>query len=221
MKKIIIYILILCSTLTLVAERTYSTKLSFALSAAIPGAGDFYRRDYVKGSISLATEIALIATLLHYNSEEDRALSSYRTYAQNTLGFDSSVESSYYDLVNSQISSDVYNENVRLNAQNYYGYGTQDYYTFVNNNSISEEESWDWESKENYSKYKDIRARKQKYLQRGNIVVGTIIVNHVYSAIISAVRSSKHNKQFNEKHSFNVIPDFENEGVMVNYGFKF
>lgn len=191
------------------------------MSAAIPGSGDFYARNYSQGSIALVREIALIATLFHFNSQADHYDNSAKIFANKVMGIPKNMSSEYFDLISKQIGSDQYNENVRLNAQNYYGYGTSAYDDFVATNSISEEEAWDWESAKNLRKYKNYRAEKQKNKQNSSFVVGSIIVNHIYSAVYSAIKTSSNNKEFLNRHSIIVQPDVINQGVSLNYGFKF
>lgn len=203
------------------ADKVHSAKLSLAMSAVVPGSGDFYARNYTKGSIAVAREIALIATLFHFENQADNFDASAKIFANKVLGVPRNSSSAYFDMIAGQISSEQYNENVRLNGQNYYGYGTEGYYEFVNTNSISEEQAWDWESSQNLQKYKNYRAKKQKNTQNSNFVIGALIVNHIYSAISSAVTTNSNNKIFLKNHSLNLQPDIINQGVTLNYGYKF
>jgi hypothetical protein len=191
------------------------------MSAVVPGSGDFYARNYSKGAISVVREIALIATLFHFENQADNFDSSAKIFANKVLGVPKNSNSDYFDMISGQISSTQYNENVRLNGQNYYGYGTEGYYDFVNTNVISEEEAWDWESTQNLQKYKNYRAQKQKNKQNSNFLIGAIIVNHLYSAISSAITTNSNNKKFLNNHSLNLQPDIINQGVSLNYGYKF
>lgn len=209
------------TVVSVTADKIHSAKLSFAMSALVPGSGDFYAGNYYKGSISVAREIALIATLFHFENQADDFENSSKIFANKVLGISTNSSNEYYDLIAQQVGSDQYNENVRLNAQNYYGYGTVGYYEFVENYQITDEQAWDWESSNNLQKYKKYRADKQKSKQRSSFVIGTLIVNHIYSAISSAVKTNSNNKHFLEKHSLNIQPDVINQGVSINYGYKF
>lgn len=213
--------LISLTIITASADKIHSAKLSLAMSAVIPGSGDFYARNYQKGSVALVREVALIATLLHFENQVDSFDNSAKIFANKIMGIPQNSSSSYYDLIAKQTSSDQYNENVRLNAQNYYGYGTTAYYEFVENYRISEEQAWNWESPQNLKKYKNYRAQKQKNRQNSGFVIGSIIVNHLYSAVSSAVKTNSNNKNFLEKHSLNIQPNLSNQGVTLNYGYKF
>ena len=203
------------------ADKIHSAKLSFALSAVVPGTGDFYARNYSKGGIAIFREVALIATLLHFGNQANDYDSSAKIFANKITGISTNSSNAQFDLLAQQVSSNQYNENVRLNAQNYYGYGTQGYYDFVNEYTITEESAWDWESSQNLKKYKDYRAKKQKNSQNANFVIGALIVNHIYSAISSAVTTNSNNKEFLKRHSINVQPDQDKQGVFLNYGYKF
>lgn len=221
MKKTIILLLITLTIVSVSADKVHSAKLSFAMSAVIPGSGDFYARNYEKGSIALIREIALFASFFHFENQAEHFDNSSKIFANKILGVPTNSNSDYYDLISKQVASDQYNENVRLNAQNYYGYGTAGYYEFVDNYRISEEQAWDWESSENLQKYKKYRADKQKSKQHSSFVVGSIIVNHLYSAISSAVKTNSNNKEFLRNHSLNLQPDVLNQGVSLNYEYKF
>ncbi len=221
MKKLILIILTLLLIITLSADKIHSTKLSLAMSALVPGSGDMYSGNYAKGGLAIFREVALIATLFHFNNQADSFDNSAKKFANNITGAPMNSNSEYYDLLAQQVSSSQFNENVRLNAQNYYGYGTQGYYDFVETYSIDEEQAWDWESSQNLKKYKNYRAQKQKNNQNASFVIGALIVNHLYSAISTAITTSNNNKKFRDKHSINIQPDLQNQGVSVNYGFKF
>lgn len=221
MKKLLILILLILAICAVQADKIHSAKLSLAMSAIVPGSGDFYARNYTKGSIALFREIALIASFLHFENQAGNFEASSEIFANKIVGAPKNSSSDYYDLIAGQISSTQYNENVRLNGQNYYGYGTDAYYEFVNNNSITEEQAWDWESSQNLKKYKKFRADKQKNKQNSSFVIGSIIVNHIYSAVSSAVATNSNNKTFLKNHSLNLQPDIMNQGVSLNYGYKF
>jgi len=221
LKKLTFTLITLVFLVNLVAEKTFSTKKAFLFSAVVPGAGEFYTRSYVKGSVSLITEIALISSLVYFNNEQDRAVNSYKKYASTKLGINQDMEDDYYKTIASFVSNRQYDENVRLNAQNYYGYGTIGYNDFVTANSISEELAWDWESTAQLQKYKDIRSRKQDYRQYASIASGIMIVHHIYSAVSTAISSKSHNKKFTDKHTFDVYPDYTNQGVNFSYGYNF
>ncbi len=221
MKKLILIILTLLLIITINADKIHSTKLSLAMSALVPGSGDMYAGNYAKGGLAIFREVALIATLFHFNNQADSFDNSAKKFANNITGAPMNSNSEYYDLLAQQVSSSQFNENVRLNAQNYYGYGTQGYYDFVETYSINEEQAWDWESSQNLKKYKNYRAQKQKNNQNASFVIGALIVNHLYSAISTAITTSNNNKKFRDKHSINIQPDLQNQGVSVNYGFKF
>lgn len=221
MKKLILIILTLLLIITLNADKVHSTKLSLAMSALVPGSGDMYAGNYAKGGLAIFREVALIATLFHFNNQADSFDNSAKKFANNITGAPMNSNSEYYDLLAQQVSCSQFNENVRLNAQNYYGYGTQGYYDFVETYSINEEQAWDWESSQNLKKYKNYRAQKQKNNQNASFVIGALIVNHLYSAISTAITTSNNNKKFRDKHSINIQPDLQNQGVSVNYGFKF
>jgi len=220
-KKLLIIILIILTITSVTADKIHSAKLSFAMSALVPGSGDYYARNYSKGSIALVREIALIATLFHFNNQSDNYNNSAKIFANKITGTPINSSSHYYDLLALYVSSSQYNENVRLNGQNYYGYGTDGYYEFVNNYSISNDDAWNWESKKNLNKYKKYRANKQKNKQNASFVIGAIIVNHLYSAISSAVVTNSNNKSFIQNHSLNIQPDLTNRGVTLSYGYKF
>jgi len=220
-KKITIIILITMAFSGLMADKIHSTKLSFAMSALVPGSGDFYARNYYEGSMAIAREIALIATLFHFNNQAENYDKSAEIFANKITGTPRNSSSSYYDRLARLVSSDQYNENVRLNGQNYYGYGTVGYYDYVETYSISDQEAWNWESAQNLQKYKDIRAKKQKNYQYASFAIGAIMVNHIYSAISSAVTTSSNNKRFIENHSLNIQPNIINKGVSLSYEYNF
>lgn len=55
--------------------------LAAALSAAVPGAGEFYAGSWIKGTVFLAVEVAAWAGYKHYTDEGDRRRTEFRAYA--------------------------------------------------------------------------------------------------------------------------------------------
>jgi hypothetical protein len=64
------------------------TVLAAALSAAIPGAGEFYAGSWIKGSVFLAVEVAAWVGYSHYTDKGNRMRTEFRAYADDHWSYD-------------------------------------------------------------------------------------------------------------------------------------
>ena len=65
-----------------------SPLLAGGLSLILPGAGQFYNKDYWKTAIFAVIEIAAISTAIIYNGKGDDQTESYKNFANSTNGWD-------------------------------------------------------------------------------------------------------------------------------------
>jgi hypothetical protein len=63
------------------ADASRSIPLAFALSLAVPGAGQAYNRQWVKAAVAIGAEIGLAAAYLYWDGRGDQARDAYFDYA--------------------------------------------------------------------------------------------------------------------------------------------
>jgi hypothetical protein len=85
-------------------------------------------------------------------------------------------------------------------------------------NSLSPEDSWDWENDANFWQYRSIRRDRQNFEIYRNFAVGAMIVNRLISTIDSVIFANRMNNSNAQLFS---MPDFERKGVALIYEVKF
>ena len=201
-----------------------STSKAMLYSALIPGAGEMYLENYTRGAIFLGAEILIIASYFRLSKEADWKVNSYMKYAENFADVPLNSGESYYRLINSYISSDEYNREIEQYLRNryiVYEYRPDLYEYYRNEWMISDDESWEWESRDNWLEYRGIRRDKQQLDILTNFAIGAAVINRVISVIDSALISRNINRDRTLLSNIELKPDFRRRGYMLSYEFKF
>jgi len=232
-KKILLLLLILMMIFanTLVAQtgndnlpKQVSTGKAMLYSALLPGAGEMYLQNYTRGAVFLGAEILIIASYFRLSKEIDWKVNSYMKYAENYADVPFDSGDNYYRLINNYISSDEYNKEIEQYLRNryiVYEYRPDLYEFYSNEWMISDDESWEWDSRENWLEYRSLRRDRQQLDILANFAIGAAVINRVISVIDSALMGRNINRERSLLSNINLEPDFRRKGYMLSYEFKF
>lgn len=225
MKRAIIIGAVLILTLNLSAEKV-SVKKAMFYSALLPGWGQAYTQNYTKAGFFLAAEAGTYLAWFRLSKETDWAVDAYKDYAYNMVGIDLESNKDYYQLIQDNFSSDLYNASVERYARNVFLIIYNDpegYEDYIATNFISEELSWDWENNKNWDRYKDLRYTKQNFEVYENFAVAALILNRLVSSVDAAIAARNVNRNIESKDfgSLNIAPDFAKSGMRISYEIKF
>jgi len=218
-----ILIILLLSSGSLLAEQV-STGKAMLYSALVPGLGEMYLSDYTRAGIFLGAEILILASYFRLNQEVDWKTNSYKTYANRYADVPFGASDSYYRLINNYISSDKYNTEIELFLRNryiIYDYNPDLYNHYLDLYLIDDEDAWEWESRENWLRYREIRREKQRLEIYTNFAIGAAVINRLISVIDSAILARSINRQQTFLSNLNVEPDLTRIGWTLSYEFKF
>lgn len=193
-------------------------------SALVPGLGEMYAQNYSKGAIFLAAETAIIFSYLRLQNERDWTINSYKQYALSVAGVPTDMDDSYYQLIQNYMSSEEYNDNIIRDARNYfliYNTDPQGYEEYLEANLIPPENSWHWDSDDEWIKYIDLRVRKQDYEIYANFAIAAVILNRIVSIIDSAVEARKFKLTNQYLGKLSIKPDWSKRGMKINYEYRF
>ncbi len=224
MKKriLLISIFILFIFTSLFAQQPKSKTKAALLSSLLPGAGEFYSKNNTSALISLASETILWLGYFGFLQEADWAERDYKIYASAYSGSNTTnCSAQYYKNLQHYFSSEGYNNNARIYARwrlwltdsqlQSYGlekWNQEDHDEFLSNTLYQGHEEWNWQSKEIWYRYGELRREKNKFKILAKFTIGAMIVNRVIS-MIKAVRStSKYNKNLSVKNDFSFHIDF-------------
>ena len=203
-----------------------SVKKAMLLSAIMPGLGQAYAHNYSRAGVFAAGEVAIRLSAERLKKETNWTIDAYEDYAYSIAGVSGSKDDAYYQLIQENFSSEIYNDSVERYARNVYliiNNDQQGYRDYLENNLISEENSWDWENRDNWNEYKDLRFTKQNYVVYENLAVAALIINRLISMVDAAITAKKANVGELEKDlgELQVAPDFTRNGLRILYEIKF
>jgi len=223
MKKTILILLLFSLSLS-VLGKDVSVKKAMFYSALVPGLGEMYTQNYSKGAIFLAAETAVIFSYLRLQNERDWAINSYKQYALNVAGVPTDRDDSYYQLIQNYMSSEEYNDEIIRDARNYfliYNTDPEGYEEYLEENLIPEENSWHWNSNNEWINYRDLRLKKQDYEIYANFALAAAILNRIVSVIDSAVEARKFKLINQNIGKLTVSPDWKKRGMKIKYEYRF
>lgn len=218
MRYTILAILIL-SLLFAVQLNAQSKALPLTMSAFVPGTGEILLGKTTRGGIMLGTDLLALTAWLASGREINNLTESYKQYAKTYAGIPDEVQDSYYQHIQQYLSSDDFNDAQILGARNYYliyGYNPEAYQQYVDENTYSPEEAWDWQSAEHQAHYRSLRFRTQSTKMYKNLSLGAMLLNRFVSLIDVALISKDP-----EKPSPVYFSTSENGGLMLNYNLEF
>ncbi len=213
-------VLISCLSVGLLsAEEAKSVKKAVLFSALLPGAGQLYAGSQTRAGAFLAAEAALWFGKTRFEAEKKWTEDSYKKYAVTIAGADPNTSSSKYNVMQSYISSDAYNQEIILKARNYFiliNNDPESYQQYLAENLYTGNETWDWKSEANRLEFKDMRNRRQKYILYSNFAFSALLINR----LVSVIDVAKVTKNYN-RHQVYAVPDPNGKGLSLNYEYRF
>jgi len=194
---------------------------AMTMSAVLPGSGQIYLGQNTKAGIMLTAEMIAIFSLYRFNKEINILTDDFQMFAYSNAGLRRGVSDNIYRLAHNWKSSEEYHDAMRLWARNRFLIILNDpelYEIVVEYNSLSPEDSWNWENESDFIQYRSIRRDKQNFEIYRNFAVGAMIVNRLISTIDSAIFANRLNNSNSQLFS---MPDFERKGVSLIYEIKF
>lgn len=185
MKKNTIFLLLLIAIS--VGLSAQNRGVSFLKSAALPGLAQVSDgKSY--GYAMMASEVAIIGSLLYFRNEEklknQEAYEYALKYAHISPG--KHPQSYYLHLSrfnNGGFEADGYNTKIRKDAMSLYPHDPQMQQQYIDANAYPEDMYWSWESSSHRQSYSKIRASRRRMQDFGQIAVGTLLLNHLISSI--------------------------------------
>ncbi|MCX7833419.1 MAG: hypothetical protein N2490_04335 [Ignavibacteria bacterium] len=208
--------------------------LAGLMSAVIPGAGQFYTKQYIKSAIFLGIEIGLWTTYAIFEKKGDDQTKFYQDYANKNWsirkyaqwlvseGFPGSGAINLNEPDNEILRQQV---NICEDSSGFSHklppFGEQQYYEVIGKYQTYVA-GWSEAvgiTKYNYMTiklpqvlyYMDEREKANKYYNTGSLALTVVIVNHVLSAADAVWSVSIFNKDLKIKTSFNVRPLYSRE----------
>ena len=160
-------------------------------SFVVPGSGDWLMGDKKRGICFMAAEAAIWLTYFDSKAEEDKANRISRNFASFHASANLSREDDdYFNAMEDFLTNIDYNETVKEEARRLYP-DTLDVLVmqdriesrrrYIETNSYTGSDAWEWGSRELANNYRDIRKDKRRLSQRATNMVGLAVANRVAS----------------------------------------
>lgn len=221
-KKVGIALLALLVILPLAAEEKskYSYKKAILLSALAPGGGEVYLHKYTKAGVLFASELTVLFAYIRMNNQTNWAENSYKDLAYSKAGLSKNSTKEEYKLASKWFSSEEYNNYLDMQARNYYllYYNDPDsYQAYLDEHQIPEDKGWQWQTNENWVKYRQYRIDKQNYKIYANLIASGFVLNRLFSILDSVISI----KKINKKGRLTASLDLRKKGIKIKYAYKF
>jgi hypothetical protein len=206
----------------LIPLQAKSVPKAMLLSAVMPGTGEIYAGNLSRGVFFITTDLLILFNANRYGSEVKWLQNSYKQFAFSKAGIPKNRDSDYYNLIQKWYSSDDYNAEMELYFRNLGLYETNNpdqYDESIELYRIDGDYTWQWQNTRDWTKYKNIRRDKQTMVMNQKLAIGAAIANRVISAIDAAYLTKTQNRRINT--SFNIEPDFINNGAILNCTLEF
>ncbi len=207
-----------------VKVKSVSTGRAMLFSALVPGLGEMQLGNYTRGAVFLGAEILILASYFRINREVSWKTNSYQKYANRYADIAVNSSDDYYRLINNYISSDQYNAEIELFLRNRYiifEYKPELYYKYRDLYLIGDDEAWEWDSRDNWLRYREIRREKQSLEILANFALGAALLNRVISIIDSALLARSINRERTALSNLSFEPDIQRRGCFISYEFNF
>jgi len=154
-------------------EKRIRQSKAFWQSLLVPGLGQLAMDRKASGYAFLTAEIALIGSLVGLRTYASRLEDDYRLYAYQHAGVPTNHDHMFYVDIGNWMNERLYNE-ARLRDRDF-----EAMYT-------NPEDAWSWDSDNNRTSFRSMRIDSDKARNTAVLVVGGMLINHLFSAIDAA-----------------------------------
>jgi len=189
---------------TFLFGKEISVRKSLFKSLILPGWGELSAGNK-SGYGFIATEVALWSIKFYFANEQDLVRTQSEEHAEryahlNKGDYSDDFYRNMTRFKSSGFEAGGYNENIMMQAQNISDEEVRR--KFLEKNLYGEEQYWNWDDNTRQGQFRKLRNNITDYSELTKAMTGTLIANHILSAI-NAARISYRAKKLDVKMSFN------------------
>lgn len=190
-----------------------SGTLAFFLSLLVPGIGELYLNRYDVGKYFTASEGVLWLSLVGFNYYGSWQRDNYKSFASTYAGItNDEKDETYFATIGTYMNITDYNNEKYLYREFDKVYDVSKFY-------------WNWQSNNDRKKYRSMWVASENAFNNIRFAAALIAVNHIVSAINSAIMASNYNQRLNQsviRINSDVEQDqFGNYKYMLNFSASF
>jgi len=160
------------------------------MSALLPGSGELALGNTNRGVVLLTSEILAGYSFFKAGRDMELQKDAYKKYAQHYAGVSDNMPDRHYQVIQDYMSSEEFNDFQDMMARNYfyiYLGDEQAYLDYLQANTYTGEESWQWQSSMHFKDYRDMRRRHQRLKINHNLALGIMLLNRAISMVDTAL----------------------------------
>ncbi len=164
---------------------------ALALSALLPGAGQYYAGKKGRANIFFLAESAIWTSFVVFQVQGYLRKGNYRDYAELMAGVDTEDKpDEFYRALGQYTRSDPgpgsYNESIRREARALYPDDRERQEQYLLENGYFGDDAWEWRSEEDQARYKSLRKKSQLSFRRATYMLGLAVANRILAAMDAA-----------------------------------
>ncbi len=210
---------------TAIQAKELSIKRAVFYSALLPGSGQLYAGNNIKAVGYMSADLLIFFSYFQCNLNEEYAIDKYETFAITHAGIPENMDDEFYKTIEHNYSVDEYNANLRKIARDYVIMYPDEHSQIEAEEFLEENlkpvDLWKWDSKKSYLRYNELRTDKQEWALYANFAISAALINRLVSMVDAVVTVKFQNKKNRYLGNLSAIPDYKNQGMKLNYEFKF
>ncbi len=153
-------------------------------STLVPGWGQRYLGAPGRGLVFMGAEAATWGTWGSFKWQESLRRDDYIEMAQVFAGVSGGDhDDGYWKVVGQHVDWVAYNQWLRYQGRREYGFGTTEYYSFIAENEITENDAWTWSNRDRQVNYLLKRKASNNAERRATYTLYALLVNRVVSVV--------------------------------------
>ena len=195
-----------------------SGPLALFLSAALPGAGEYYLGSKGNSKVFFGIELATWASYLALTYNGRRVRDSYRLFAGANAGADMGMGSEeYWNAVEWSRTNEEYNEKVREDARALYPGNEQKQQGYIEQHIYTGSQGWSWRNIGAIQEFRGLRKESKDAFQFAIYATGFALLNRLASVMDVIMISRSKEKKFpkGKRVQLMIEPEYDISGFRV------
>ena len=154
-----------------------------ALSAVLPGAGQFYNDQHKKAYIMFGVEVVIWGAYFVFDDQGDNRMAAARDYAGAYAATSGDHDDDYWQAVGGYMDSDAYNEDLLREAR-----ALQEEPSGL----VGAADAWQWVNEDRFHAYQKIRADGNNAYDRRDFMILFAVINRAVSVVDAVIGAGAH-----------------------------
>ena len=200
-----------------------SVPLALFMSAALPGAGEYYMGSRGRSKVLFGVEAAAWASYLAFTYHGRRVRDSYKLFAAANAGADPGIEAEeYWNAIEWNLTNHDFNERVREEARALYPGDLNRQKQYIEEHSYQGDLAWSWGTSGSAEEFRRLRRESRDAFQYAIYSTGFAILNRLVSLmdVILLGRSDKEKYPRGKRVQLEIAPQENAAGFRVGIAVK-